>query len=271
MNSALKNLSPLHIALIGLAVFAVIVAIASGIRAAVDAAAPEVDDSVSKLTVELVEDVELSDLQKALLDTQKDADRQVTELLELNLWTAGSTTARFGQGAVAEVAADGTVKTSPFVVSQTAKIDDETDKKGKKQQVEGWRGKVYLSDVPSDFTLKRLVGAEDAPYVLECPELSIEQSYQLGSKSDTFEVKGMDQENLGIFDEETKDSIVETVTAECSKLYPLATAAVWDGTLTIDYDDGSITLVFDVEGAGSTVTIVCSLGRVVESVEADAR
>lgn len=271
MRDTLKNLSPIHMALIGLAVFAVIVAIASGIRAAVDAAAPEVDDSVSKLTTELVEDVELSDLQKALLDTQSDADKQVAELLELNLWTAGSTTARFGQGAVAEVAADGEVSTSPFVVSQTVKIGEEADEKGKEKQVEGWYGKVYLSDTPCDFTLKRLVGAEDAPYVLECPELSIEQSYQLAAKSDTFEVRGMDQESLGVFDEETKSSIVETVTAECSKLYPLATAAVWDGVLTIDYDDRSITLVFDVEGAGSTVTVVCSLGRVVESVEADAR
>lgn len=267
MREAVKNLTPIHMMIIGIAVFAVVVVIACGVRAAIDASAPEVDDSVSELTIELVEDVELSELQSALLAAESNEDAEVRQLLELNLWTAGSTTARFGQAAVAEVAADGQIKTRPFVLSQTKKIDKE-ESGGK---VEGWTGQVYLSDSPSDYTLKRVANADNAPYVLECEALSLAQSYQLAEKSDTFEVVGLEQESLGIFDEETKANIEEVVEQECSKFYPLATAAVWDGCLEIDYDDAAITLNFDIEGAGSVVTVSCSLSRVVESVEASTR
>lgn len=264
---SIKDLSAKTLGIIALAAFAVVVAIACGVRAYINATTVEVDESVSELAVDLVEDVELSALQEALLDSYKGDDDAAEQILLLNVWESGTNTARFAEGKVAEVAADGTVSAHPFVLAQTESIDSEY---AEINHVEGYKGKVYISDTPVDFTLLRSSTSDEAPYVLSCEALELTSSYNLAEKSENFTVEGLEAEDLGILSDEAKDEIADVVSAECSRLYPMATTARWDGLMEIDYDAGIISLEFRIDNPAASVTVTCSLSREVKSVEADA-
>ena len=237
---------------LALAAFALVVAAACSVRAALDSAASQQDGGQGASQPQQAEAAEqaeaadsaLNERQRALRAAYGSAERSVEDVLRGSAWTAADgSTLDFGEYELAQ--ASGSASRSDGWAISSVTLPTASDGAG---------GATTMAlDVGDSTLVATLAGSESVGWTLRCKGLAYASEFASSARAATCEVvaegDGAEEVRAAVGD---WDALCEAVSEWARTHAPTATKATWGGAATIDWRDGEVTTTFTLDDGKAT-------------------